>query len=196
MRSSLLTVLLLWAASTNAQTETVVNNAGATVVEVVTVNPVGVPTTQILQTIIGSSLSNPLNSLTSSTPLTTSNPLLQTTVPIATSTTPGQVGPVGQPASQPPAGGPTPYTYTTTNANGETVAVEGIFTPTGPATVLPPATTTGTILNYSQWQSMVGTNTQPANAANRVSTPITTSWYYLAATTFAGLAGGAWLVMF
>ncbi|KAF8838597.1 hypothetical protein BDN67DRAFT_1004199 [Paxillus ammoniavirescens] len=193
MRSLFLVVLSLLTALTNAQTETVIAN-GATVVEVVTENALGNPTTLIVQTIISSS--NPLNSLTSSTPLTPSNPLLQTTVPIATSTTPVQVGPVGQPATQPPAGGPTPYTYTTTNANGETVAVEGIFTPTGPPTVLPPVTTTGTILNYSQWQSIVGTHTQPANAASRVSTPITTGWYHLVATTFAGLAGGAWLVMF
>ncbi|KIK79901.1 hypothetical protein PAXRUDRAFT_833870 [Paxillus rubicundulus Ve08.2h10] len=193
MRGWFLAVLLLLAALINAQTETVIAN-GATVVEVVTENALGNPTTLIVQTIINPS--NPFTSLTSSTALTASNPFLQTTVPVATSTTPAQVGPVGQPATQPPAGGPTPYTYTTTDANGETVAVEGIFTPTGPPTVLPPATTTGTILNYSQWQSMVGTHTQPANAASRMPTPITTSLYYLVATTFAGLAGGAWLVIF
>ncbi|KAF9243560.1 hypothetical protein BU15DRAFT_43122 [Melanogaster broomeanus] len=184
------TVLLLWAVAANAQTLTVTNNVGATVVEYVTQNAVGVPTTQILQTI-----SNTLDSLTSSTPRTTSNPLLQNTSPTATSTTPVQVGPVGQPASEPPAGGPTPYTYTTTNADGETIEVVGTFTPTGPATVLPTPTTTGSILNYSQWQSMVGTNTLAANAASRISTPVTTGWYYVVATTFTGLVGGAWLVM-
>jgi len=183
-----LTALLLWAATANAQTLTVTNNLGATVVEFITENGAGIATTQILQTIVGAAS-------TSSTPLTASNPLLQTAVPTTTSTTPIQIGPVGQPASQPAAGGPTPYTYTTTDANGKTVALVGTFTPTGPATVLPIPTTTGTVLNYSQWQSMVGTNTIPANAASRISTPITTGWYYFVATTFTGLVGGAWLVI-
>ncbi|KIJ66803.1 hypothetical protein HYDPIDRAFT_85163 [Hydnomerulius pinastri MD-312] len=196
MRSLHLAAILLWATWVNAQTETVVNAAGATVVEVLTDNAAGVPVTQILQTIVGStsSLSNPLNPLTSSTPLTSSNPLLASPTAATTSV---PVGPVGQPAPTPvEAGGPTPYTYTTTNADGETVALEGIFTPTGPATVLPNPTTTGTVLNYSSWKAMVGTNTVPANAASHISTPISTGWYCLVATTLTGLVGGAWVIMF
>lgn len=111
-------------------------------------------------------------------------------------TTAQQVGPVGQPASAPAVpGGPTPYDYTTTDANGNTVVLQGVFTPTGPQTVLPVQSTTGTILGYSQWLSIIGTNTAPASAARRMSMPVATGWYYFAATAFAGLVGGAWLII-
>ncbi|KAH7884578.1 hypothetical protein F5I97DRAFT_1929423 [Phlebopus sp. FC_14] len=195
MRCLFSTAILLWVTWANAQTETVVNADGATVVEVVTVNAVGAPTTQILQTLVGTtpSLSNRPATLTTSTPLTTSNPLVQQTLPVTSSTAAVQPGPVGQPASEQAAGGPTPYTYTTTNANGETVALQGIFTPTGPATVLPPVTTTGTILDYSSWLKSLGTNTTPANAASRVS--IATGWSCFVVTVFVGIGGGAWMVL-
>jgi len=123
---------------------------------------------------------------------TTANPLSQTT---ATTTT-KQVGPVGQPASAPlTPGGPTPFEYTTTDALGNTVVTQGTFTPTGPQTVLPVPTTTGTVLGYSQWLSMIGTYTAPPSAARRMSMPVATGWYYFAATAFAGLVGGVWLIV-
>ena len=91
-------------------------------------------------------------------------------------------------------GGPTPYEYTTTDANGNTVVEQGVFTPTGPQTVLPVPTTTGSVLGYSQWLSMIGTYTAPPSAARRMM-PVATGWYCFAATTLAGLVGGAWLIV-
>lgn len=103
---------------------------------------------------------------------------------------------MGQPGTTPVTpGGPTPYEYTTTDANGNTVVMQGVFTPTGPQNVPPVPTTTGTILGYSQWLSQIGTYTVPPSAGRRMSTPVTTGWYYFAATAFAGLVGGAWLII-
>lgn len=144
------------------------------------------------QTIVGSSTS----ATTRITSLTTTNPLTQTTVAVLTTSTSPQVGPVGQPATTPAvAGGETPYTYTTTDANGNQVVMQGVFTPTSPQTVLPVPTTTGTVLGYSQWLSIIGTYTAPPNAAYRTSTSLATGWYYFAATTLTGLIGGAWLII-
>jgi len=168
-----------------AQPQTVVAPDGDTVVEVVTTNPLGLATTQILQTIIGTTSSLPLTSLTTSAALAASS---------APNTI--QQGPVGQPAAEAPAGGPTPYTYTTVNADGETVVLQGIFTPTGPATVLPNPTTTGVILNYSSWLKMVGTNTVPASAATRVSFHVSGGWYGIVFSGIVGVIGGVWLVKF
>ncbi|KAG9315133.1 hypothetical protein JVU11DRAFT_4256 [Chiua virens] len=184
-----LAVILLLSVFAHAQTETAVNAAGATVVEVLSVNPLnGLATTVILQTITGATTSK-----TALTTASTTSNLLQTTA-LATTTVPQ--GPVGQPASEPATpGGPTPYEYTTTDANGNTVVQQGVFTPTTPGTVLPVPTTTGSVLGYSQWLSMVGTYTVPANAAHRTSISVAAGWYYFAATAFAGLAGGVWLII-
>ncbi|KAI6125128.1 hypothetical protein EDD16DRAFT_1560211 [Pisolithus croceorrhizus] len=177
---------LLWVAWSSAQIVTVPNAAGATVVEVLTTNSRGVAATSILST-LAASVTNSL-----------ATQLTQTTVALSTSATQaaGGGGVVEQPASVAVSpGGPTPYTYTTTNALGETVAMEGIFTPTGPATVLPTPTTTGTILNYSSWLALVGTNTVAANAASRISQSIATGWYCFAVMAIVGLASGAWIVI-
>ncbi|KAG1726263.1 uncharacterized protein EDB91DRAFT_1254405 [Suillus paluster] len=171
MKSAFITAIALCASWAYAQTETITNAAGNTVVEVVTLNPAGLPTTQILQTIIGTALTTALTtntlSTTSTTSTTTTNPILQTIA--TTSTTKGQQGPVEQPASTTVLvpGGPTPYTYTTTNAAGSTVAVLATFTPTGPATVLPATTTTGVIVNYSSYIASVGTSAAPTSGASR-----------------------------
>ncbi|KAF8134854.1 hypothetical protein EV363DRAFT_1321845 [Boletus edulis] len=186
-----LVVVLLLSLFADAQTETVVNNIGATVVEFVTTNAVGIPTTRVLATLVGTSTSQ---TSSSSTTAALGTSLSQATTLAVTTAT--QVGPVGQPGTTPVApGGPTPYQYTTTDANGNQVVLQGVFTPTGPQTVLPAATTTGTVLPYSQWLSMIGTYTAPASAARRVSMPVATGWYYFAATAFAGLVGGAWLIV-
>ena len=66
-------------------------------------------------------------------------------------------GPVGQPGTTPT--GQIVYYYTTTNAVGQTTVLQATFTPTFPATRVPSAPSSGTILQYSQWLSMVGTNT-------------------------------------
>ncbi|KAI6107912.1 hypothetical protein F5141DRAFT_1119338 [Pisolithus sp. B1] len=171
---------LLWVAWSSAQIVTVPNAAGATVVEVLTTNSRGVAATSILSTLAASATNSLATQLT------------QTTATALTSATQAAGG-GGVVAATP--GGPTPYTYTTTNALGETVAMEGIFTPTGPATVLPTPTTTGTILNYSSWLALVGTNTVAANAASRISQSIATGWYCFVVMVIAGLASGAWIVI-
>ncbi|KAG0702780.1 hypothetical protein DFH29DRAFT_919693 [Suillus ampliporus] len=193
MKSAFIAAIALWASWAHAQTVTTTDLAGNTVVEVTTVNLAGLPTTQILQTITGTTLSNPLTALTT-TSTSTTNPVLQTIA--TTSTTKGQQGPVEQPASTVLVpGGPTPYTYTTTNAAGSTVAVEGIFTPTGPATVLPTPTTTGTIINYSSYLASVGTSAAPTSGASRLALSLSSGWYGLVASTVLGIGGGAWFVM-
>ncbi|KAI6042460.1 hypothetical protein EDC04DRAFT_2658225 [Pisolithus marmoratus] len=184
MRVLQLLNFLLWVAWSAAQILTVPNAAGVTVVEVLTTDVRGAITTAILSTLLPSTTNSLLNQLT------------QTTASTSSTTAGGGGGVVEQPASQAlTPGGPTPYTYTTTNALGETTVVEGIFTPTGPATVLPTPTTTGTILNYSSWLAMVGTNTVAANAATHVSLSIATGWYCLIVMVMTGLASGTWIII-
>ncbi|KAL0954705.1 hypothetical protein HGRIS_003654 [Hohenbuehelia grisea] len=138
-------LLLLAIPFVHAQTFTVTNPAGQTIVQFVTIDPnLGVPTTSILQTLGGT------------TP----------TIP-ATPPEPEHLGPVGQPpTTTAPVGGPTPYTYTT-EINGVLTAVTDIFTPTTPATISTSPTATGTIWQYSQWLSVYGavSNSQ-SNAAS------------------------------
>ncbi|KAG1852928.1 hypothetical protein C8R48DRAFT_723775 [Suillus tomentosus] len=188
MKSIVLAVIALWASWAHAQTLTVTNIGGATVVEVVTTNPVnGLATTQTLQTLT----SNSLTTNTLSTPTTTGP--LQT---IATTSTTQNQGPVEQPGSTVlTPGGPTPYTYTTTNAAGSTVAVLATFTPTGPATVLPTPTTTGTVLNYSSYVASVGTGAAATSGATRRAFSLSSGWYGLVASTMLGIGGGAYFIM-
>jgi hypothetical protein len=143
------------------------------------------------QTVTGVT-TNPLSTNTLSTATTTAGPL-QT---IATTTTTQNQGPVEQPGSTVLVpGGPTPYTYTTTNAAGSTVAVLATFTPTGPATVLPTPTTTGTILNYSSYVASVGTGAAATSGATRRAFSLSSGWYGLVANTMLGIGGGAWFIM-
>ncbi|KAG2153965.1 hypothetical protein DEU56DRAFT_772041 [Suillus clintonianus] len=191
MKSVLIAAIALCASWAYAQTETITDINGATVVEVVTVNPLGLPTTQILSTITG--VTTPLTSNTLLTTTTTTNPILQT---IATTSTTKNQGPVEQPASTVlTPGGPTPYTYTTTNAAGSTVAVLATFTPSGPVTVLPTPTTTGTIVNYSSYLASVGTSSAATSGASRRTFSLSSAWYGLVVSTVLGIGGGAWFVM-
>lgn len=74
-----------------------------------------------------------------------------------------QGGPVGQPASTTVTpGAPISYVYTTV-VNGVTSVVADLFTPTSPSTVEVLPTGTGTILNFSAYQSIYGTLTAPAS---------------------------------
>ncbi|KAJ8586256.1 hypothetical protein M405DRAFT_864732 [Rhizopogon salebrosus TDB-379] len=188
MKSALITAIALCASWAYAQTVTTTNAAGETVVEVVTLLPAGVLTTDILQTITGPVLPT----TTAATTSTTSNTILQT---LSTTSTTKQQGPVGQPAptTNLTPGGPTPYTYTTTNAAGQTVAVEGTFTPTGPATTLPTPTTTGSIMNYSSYTAIYGTATP--TSGGRLAFSLSSGWYGLVGSTVLGTGGGAWFVL-
>lgn len=95
------------------------------------------------------------------------------------------------------AGTPTVYTYTTTDAAGATTAIIDTFTPTYYQSEVSPTPWTGTILNYSSWLAMIGTNTAPAGAA-AVSgglPVISKGWYGFAIAALSGIMGGAWLVL-
>jgi len=187
MKCAFIAAIALCASWAYAQTVTTTDAAGETIVQVVTLLPAGVETTQTLQTITG-----PV--LPTTTTSTTSNTILQTLTTATTTTK--QQGPVGQPAATTnlTPGGPTPFTYTTTNAAGSTVAVEGTFIPTGPATVLPSTTTTGSIMDYSSYQAIFGTTTG-STSGGRQAFSLSSGWYGLVGSTALGIGGGAWFVL-
>ena len=105
----------------------------------------------------GTSSTSTGTSLTTS-PTTTGTTL--TTTNTRTTTTPLQQGPVvGQPGTTPETpGGPTPYTYSTTDASGNTITEVATFIPTFQTVSVSP-TLSGSILQYSDWLSQIGTNT-------------------------------------
>ncbi|EGN99039.1 hypothetical protein SERLA73DRAFT_168593 [Serpula lacrymans var. lacrymans S7.3] len=193
MRKVFWSAIVLWASWVQAQTATVVDGAGYTVVEVVTIDPaLGLPTTEILRTLTGTgAISSPTSS---TTPLLATTPT--STAALTTTTTAAQQqGPVGQPApTQAQVGGPTPYTYTTTDADGNTETLLGTFIPTGPESVLPTPTTTGTILDYSSWLGLVGTNTLPAQSSARVSWQLSGGWFGVMLGTLMSIVAGLVLV--
>jgi hypothetical protein len=101
-------------------------------------------------------------------------------------------------------GGPTPYTYTTTDANGNYITVLATFTPSFPATTPFTPTTTGTILKYSDWLSQIGTNTGDLNepVASQAASPASRatisrrllSGVILTTVVLAGVVGG-WVLI-
>lgn len=103
-----------------------------------------------------------------------------TSATTAAAITQAQQGPVGQPGSTPLSpGGPTPFTYVTTDANGNPVVTSGTFTPSFPATTPYTPTGSGTILGYSAWLSMISssatgqpTASQAANTASPASVSV------------------------
>ncbi|KAK7678551.1 hypothetical protein QCA50_018423 [Cerrena zonata] len=178
-------VLALRAWMVLGQTQTVVDDLGQTVVEVVTTNALGLFTTQTLQTL----LTTALTTATTTTPLTTA----------ATTTTPdGQQGPVGQPATTPQEAGPTQYVYTTTDALGNTIQQTDTYTPTyNTIHTGPPTSIQGTILGYSQWLSMIGTSTATARNGAAPLHWDANSKLLLGSllATLSGILGGAWMVL-
>jgi len=144
-----------------AQTVTTTDISGHSVVEIITVNPVnGVLTTQTIQTL---------------TPTTTTPDV--------------QAGPVGQPATN-TGTGLTIYTYTTTDVDGATTAIVATFIPTFPASQSPSAPSSGTILNYSQYLSIYGTNTSTALPQLSTSQRLADALKPLAVGALAVLCGG------
>lgn len=123
-------------------------------------------------------------------------PTTTSTTAATTTTTLGQ-GPVGQPA---PTGAqsPTVYTYTTTDANGVTTAVIDTFTPTFFQSTHSPVLSTGTILDYSSWLSMVGTNTGNAQATQATGGQLSmlpSAWRGVLGAAVSCIFGAAWLVL-
>lgn len=177
---------------------TTVNPAGVTIVEQVTTNAFGQPLTQTLQTLGQGTSTTATSTSPTTTPTTTGT--TPTTTNTRTTTTPNQQGPVvGQPGTTPlTPGGPTPYTYTTTDANGDFVTVLATFTPSFTTIPVTP-TGTGTVLQYSQWLSQIGTNTgalgQPvaSQSANRASRAIV-NIRLLSGVVLAGVVGG-WVLI-
>ncbi|TFK66293.1 hypothetical protein BDN72DRAFT_844508 [Pluteus cervinus] len=157
-----------------AQTATITNAAGLTVVQVVTTDPIAhSPITTTILTLSASS--------TSAAPIPDD---------------PGvQQGPVGQPAPTPDdPGGPTPYTYTTV-INGVTTRVADIFTPTNPATTPPSVPAIGTVMDYSSWLAVYGPPSTTAGAIS-VSPPYSpTLWTGILLSSVVALLSGCWVLL-
>lgn len=197
--SPLIVILSFTTSVLSQQLITTTNAAGVSIVEQVTTNAFGQSVTQVLQTLGGAVTTSA--SQTTQTAATTA----PTTSPTATATATTAIqGPVGQPGTTPVTpGGPTPYTYTTTDANGNTVIATATFTPSFPATTPYTPTGSGTVIGYSQWLSMIGNNTsglnrpvasQAANIASRAGVQLGLS---LGAVllTIMGLLGGSLAVV-
>ncbi|THH08916.1 hypothetical protein EW145_g2380 [Phellinidium pouzarii] len=184
--------VFLCAALVRAQTQTVTDAFGDTVVEAITLNPAGLATTQTLETLtLAAATTAPT---TTTTPVTTTTPAT-TTAPTRT-TTPNQ-GPVGQPPAT-TGTGQTIFTYTTTDVDGDTTLVVATFTPTfNTVTVLPTQTFTGTVLGFSSWLSLVGTNTVASdlNASSAHVGPVAGKVWGIGAALLVSALGGAWLAI-
>jgi len=153
----------------NAQvTTTLLNNAGYTIVVVITTN----------------TLAQTVGTTTIAT--LTSTPVQQTTT---------NPGPVGVPAAAGGGGGDTPYTYTTTNAQGLTTAVAAIFTPSFSTAPYTSPTSSGTVMDYSAWLSLIGTNTVAATSAAGERWHFDNRLWGVAAALSAGVLGGAWVTL-
>ncbi|KLO15254.1 hypothetical protein SCHPADRAFT_902536 [Schizopora paradoxa] len=165
------------AAFARAQTISTTDQFGQTVVEVITVNPLaGATTTSIVSTIPAASKSS---TATSTAPATIPNV---------------QQGPVGVPGPTLP-NQPTVYRYTTTDAAGDTLVLTDTFTVSFPPASTPSQTLTGSIIPFSVWQSLVGTNTVPVSNAALEKWRIPSTSLYIGGMLAAGLIGGAWVVL-
>jgi len=190
---ALIVILSFTTSVLSQQTVTTTNALGGTVTQTVAGAAATTSASQATQTA----------STAATTAAATTAPTTSPTATAATTATQVQ-GPVGQPATAPVSpGGPTPYTYTTTDANGNTVIATATFTPSFPATTPYTPTSTGTVLGYSQWLSMIGNNTsglnrpigsQEANLASRAGVQLSLS---LGAVliTIVGLLGGSLAVV-
>ncbi|KAF7773317.1 hypothetical protein Agabi119p4_5484 [Agaricus bisporus var. burnettii] len=144
-----------------AQTQTIVDEAGQSVVVVGTLDPAGLPVTQTIETLPAGGVVDPnTNTLTTTEDLAAAT----TTTPTTTPTPPGQ-GPVDEPAATTGTPfGPTPFTYTT-EIDGVTTAVLDTFSPTDIATTPFTPTASGTVWEYSDWLSSFGGSQATAAAA-------------------------------
>jgi len=184
-----LLILALSSSVAYGQRVTATDAYGDIIVESVTEDALGDPTTLILSTIPASTTAR------SATATGTTTARTATTAATATTTAapnPGQVETPGQGGN---AGDPTPFTYTTTDANGNYVQRVGTFEPTAPATVLPNPTTTGVVLQYSSWLALVGTNTIAASGGAAPAWNPSRGWYGAGLSIIASVAGGIWIFL-
>ncbi|KAJ7268773.1 hypothetical protein B0H12DRAFT_66824 [Mycena haematopus] len=105
---------------------------------------------------------------------------------------PAGQGPVGQPGPTGAAGAPTPFTYTTTDAAGNTQQVVAVFTPSFGPTVVPQLTFQATVLDYSAYTASYGSGQQAAaqNSALRNG-----GWWGLGLSGLISVAGGVCLLL-
>jgi hypothetical protein len=105
---------------------------------------------------------------------------------------------VGQPPpGTPKAGVPTPFTFTTTDANGLTTVVTSTFTPSVPTTIEPSLTFVATVLDYSQYLTSYAIKQQPQQNTNNESNGSPTpspGWWGLLASAIISVVGGGLLV--
>ncbi|KZS99494.1 uncharacterized protein LAESUDRAFT_765467 [Laetiporus sulphureus 93-53] len=198
-----------------AQLITTTDEYGYTVVELITLDPLGLVTTSIESTILAGALTDTATdtdtelttALTTTArttaPTTTTTPLTTTTMPVAipttTTTTPAVV--VGAPTST--EAGLTTYYYTTTDAAGATEVILATFTPTFAPTTIPAAPShTGTILDYSQWLSLIGASSSATvsggselSSSSGASPRWSTQRGWMGVGTVTGLLGGTWLLL-
>ncbi|CAE6492770.1 unnamed protein product [Rhizoctonia solani] len=91
-----------------------------------------------------------------------------TTANAVTTTTPRVVG---QPDPTTGEAGPTIYTYTTVDANGNTQIFVDTYTPTYDVTTVPFSPSAGTILPYDQYTSIYGGGSAGTNQLNGAGQP-------------------------
>ncbi|KAL5634837.1 hypothetical protein ACGC1H_002759 [Rhizoctonia solani] len=123
---------------------------GSTPIVVSTQAPVGVPVTTPV----------PSTAPATATPTTQA---AQTTANAAPTTTPRVVG---QPEPTTGEAGPTIYTYTTVDANGNTQTGIDTYTPTYDVTSVAHSVPAGTIIPYSQYTSMYAGGSTGSNQIN------------------------------
>ncbi|KAJ7747348.1 hypothetical protein B0H16DRAFT_1555668 [Mycena metata] len=198
-----------------AQTFTTTDLAGETIVENITLDPNGLPTTVILQTLAGAAgAAGAAGGAITATTITTTDPAGETVVEVITgdgvgdsvtntiqtiaAAAPVNPGPVGQPGPTGAAGLPTPFTYTTTDANGNTIAVKATFTPSVATTLPVSATFQATVLDYTDYTASYAT--QIATVANAKSNNSSASqrspkWWGSCLSVVIGMAGGMLLIL-
>ncbi|KAJ7454857.1 hypothetical protein FB451DRAFT_656900 [Mycena latifolia] len=205
-RAGLFLALLLSFAAAQDNTLTTQDANGQTIVEVTTTDLNGLPSTTIISTILPTGVT---------TTLTTTDNLGETVVEIVTgdglgdsftqviqtltTTTPVTtpvVGPVGQPGATPDtAGALTPYTYTTTNANGDTTAVVATFTPSFATTIMPSATFKATVLDYSVYTASYATAQAADTSNSNGALQQRAGWWGLGLSAMIGVVGGTILLL-
>ncbi|KAH6913242.1 hypothetical protein BKA70DRAFT_1262272 [Coprinopsis sp. MPI-PUGE-AT-0042] len=148
----------------NAQTFTTTNEDGATIIGVVSSDPVLGPSTRIIST--AAPTGQPTSTSTSASPTTTTE---EEEPPLTEETFRGPVGespttPVGTPYL------PFRFQYTTLVPDGaggvSTRVITQTFTPTNPPNVTHTYPTNGTILGYDEYTSMFGVPKEPGAASS------------------------------
>ncbi|KAF9456353.1 hypothetical protein BDZ94DRAFT_1302604 [Collybia nuda] len=168
---------------------------GNTIVQVVTLDPNGLGTTQTLQTLPGSPLTPPVPSIppTTGTSTNTAATTAAATTAATTTATEGQQGPVGQPAPTVALpSGVTPFTYTTV-IDGVTTEVSDNFTPTTPPTQSPQPGPAGSIMAYSEWLSIYGPKTTGQAANSNSGLQLGSGWAICSSMVM--LLGGIWVLL-